>query len=925
MNKGVAMHRSAPAAPNPPGSDPSEADPAVPWHALSAEQALDRLQAGPQGLGQDQAAQRLARFGPNALPAGRAAPAWRRLLAQFNDPLILFLLCAAVVSLALGHATDGAIIVAVVLVNAVVGFVQEGRAEQALAALGQMIAPRAHALRGGQRITLAVSGLVPGDVILLEAGDRVPADARVLRARNLQVDESILTGESVPAHKSEAPVAAEAPLAEHASILHSGTLVATGQASAVVVATGSHTQIGRIGRLLGEVQDLTTPLIRQIRTFGRRFTLCALLAALALYVFAVFARDYHWLDALMVVVALAVGAVPEGLPAVITITLAIGVRRMAARRAIVRRLPAVETLGATTVICSDKTGTLTRNEMTAHTVVAADGRLTVSGAGYAPQGTLELDEGQAHAREQAEQIARVGLLCNDAQLRGQDGDWRVAGDPMEGALLALAAKAGLDEAGQRARYPRVDEIPFDAAHRYMATLHDCADGTAWLCVKGAPEQVLALSRAESLGPGGLPHWEAAIGLAGERGERVLGFAMKRLDSAPARLSMADVAGLDFLGLVGFIDPPREEAIEAVAQCRAAGIAVKMITGDHAATALTIARQLRLAERPEVLTGAQLQEISDAELVRVAQRASVFARTNPEHKLRLVRALQSTGQTVAMTGDGVNDAPALKQADIGIAMGHKGTEAAKQASEMVLADDNFSSIAAAVHEGRAVYDNIRKVVAWTLPTNGGEALAVVAALALGTVLPMTPAQILWINMVLTITLGLALAFEPPEPGIMRRPPRRRDAQLISPFMLWRILLVSALFTVAAFGIFWWATARGLDTATARTMVVNTFCVMEIFYLFSVRYLHGGSFTWQGLRGTPVVLAAIAAVTLAQAAFTYLPAMQGIFDSRALGAAEALVVLATGPALLLLLEGEKWVLQRLGWFEEIARVKGEGVMR
>lgn len=893
-----------------------EPDATADWHALSAEDALGRLRVDDKGLTSVQAAERLERFGPNTLPEGKTVSAWSRLLAQFNDPQILFLMSAAVLSLALGHTADGAVIVAVVIVNAVVGFVQEGRAEQALAALDQLIAPRVHALRDGRREELDVAGLVPGDVIVLEAGDRVPADARLLRARNLQVDESILTGESVPAQKSEEPAPADAPLADRGSILHSGTLLVTGQASALVVATGSSTQIGRIGRLLGSVHDLTTPLIRQMRTFGRRFTVCALLAALALFVFAVAARDYGWLDALMVVVALAVGVVPESLPAVITITLAIGVRRMAARRAIVRRLPAVETLGATTVICSDKTGTLTRNEMAARTVITPCGRWTASGAGYAPEGELESAEGLEQARDQAEQVVLVGLLCNDARLHGGDGDWRVAGDPMEGALLALAAKAGLDQARERARYPRLDEIPFDAAHRYMATLHANEDGSAWLCVKGAPEQVLALSRG-----GGVPcandqaRWEAAIARAGERGERVLGFAAKPLERAPRRLSMDDVAGLDFLGLVGFIDPPREEAVEAVAQCRAAGISVKMITGDHAATALTIARQLRLADRPEVMTGAQLQEVSDEQLVQVAQRVSVFARTNPEHKLRLVRALQQTGQTVAMTGDGVNDAPALKQADVGIAMGRKGTEAAKQASEMVLAHDNFSSIAAAVHEGRAVYDNIRKVVAWTLPTNGGEVLAVFAALALGTILPMTPAQILWINMVLTVTLGLVLAFEPPEPGIMHRRPRRRDAQLISPFMLWRIVLVSVLFTIAAFGIFWWAGSRGLDTATARTMVVNTFCVMEIFYLFSVRYLHGRSFTWQGLRGTPAVLAAVAAVVAAQLAFTYLPMMQRIFDTRALGPVEGLVVVLVGPVLMLVLEIEKWLLQKLDWFEEL----------
>jgi len=612
--------------------------------------------------------------------------------------------------------------------------------------------------------------------------------------------------------------------------------------------------------------------------------------------------------------------VPEGLPAVITITLAIGVRRMAARRAIVRRLPAVETLGATTVICTDKTGTLTRNEMTARSVATAAGEARADGSGYAPQGLLTAVAGGEPALEAAAGLARIGALCNDAQLHRNDrGEWHSEGDPMEGALLALAAKAGLDARGLRKRMPRVDEVPFDARHRFMATLHACPEG-ALICVKGAPEMLLSLS-ASQLGPDGLEQpldrarWERAIGEAGQRGERVLGFAMRRLDDKPACLDINDVGGLAFAGIAGFIDPPREEAVRAIADCHTAGIAVKMITGDHAATAAAIARQLALARAPEVMTGAQLDAIPDADLPAVAQRTAVFARTSPEHKLRLVRALQAAGHTVAMTGDGVNDAPALEQADIGVAMGNRGTDAAKQASEMVLADDNFASIAAAVHEGRAVYDNIRKVIAWTLPTNGGEALAVVAALAFGTALPMTPAQILWINMVLTITLGLVLAFEPPEPGIMLRPPRRRDAPLISPFMLWRILLVSLIFTAAGFGIFAWAGSRGLDEQAARTLVVNAFCAMEIFYLFNVRYLHATSFTLRGARGTPAVLGAIAAVVLAQFAFTYLPWMQAVFDSRPVALMDGVVIVAGAALMMAALEVEKLVLRRLGIFEEL----------
>ena len=898
-----------------------------PWHAVDVDAVLQRLDAGRDGLTADDAAARLARFGRNALPPPTRTPAWRRFLRHFNDPLILFLLAAAIVAAFLRHYVDAGVIAAVVLVNAVVGHVQEGRAEQALSALRSMLAPFARALRDGERVQLPVADLVPGDVLLLEAGDRVPADARLLRGRGLRVDEAVLTGESVPVDKHDAPVDAAADLGGRTCMLYSGTLVSAGQATAVVVATGTRTEIGHIGTLLGQVDTLTTPLLRQIKRFGRAFTAMAIAAAAALFVFAILARDYGWLDALMVVVALAVGVVPESLPAVITITLAIGVRRMAARNAIVRRLPAVETLGATTVICSDKTGTLTRNEMTARSVTTTAGHAQAEGGGYAPLGALSALEGGDVALAAAQRVARIGLLCNDAQLHQADDGWRIDGDPMEGALLALAGKAGFDGAALRSAHPRLDEVPFDAAHRFMATLHAEDGGGALVCVKGAPEQMLALCNAQSTPDGGeqpldSAHWQRAIDAAGAQGQRVLGFAARRLDRVPARFELADVGELVFAGIVGFIDPPRDEAIRAVADCRGAGIAVKMITGDHAATAAAIASQLQLADEIRVVTGQDLEGVPDDALPQLAETASVFARTTPEHKLRIVRALQSRGHTVAMTGDGVNDAPSLKQADIGIAMGNKGTEAAKEASEMVLADDNFASIAAAVHEGRAVYDNIRKVIAWTLPTNGGEALAVVLAILFGLVLPMTPAQILWINMVLTVTLGLSLAFEPPEQGVMARPPRRRDAALVSPFMLWRILLVSLLFSIGAFGIFAWAQARGHDIATARTMVVNMFCVMEIFYLFSVRYLHASSFSLQGLRGTPAVLWAIAAVVVAQLAFTYLPWMHRMFDTRPVPLFEGAVIVLSGVALMILLEGEKWVLRKLGAFDELKTTTPDG---
>jgi len=900
---------------------PPDPKPTTNWHALSAADVLSRLHADGAGLTPSQAAARLAQCGPNALPMARATPAWKRLAAQFNNALILFLLAAAVISALLAHFVDAAVIVIVVIINAVTGFVQEGRAEQALAALRSMLAPNARVLRDGERTTIPVNELVPGDIVLLEAGDRVPADLRLLRARGLLIDEAILTGESVASEKNDAAVDPDAPLGDRSGMAFSGSLVAAGQGVGVVVETGARTEIGRISALLGSVDPLSTPLLRQIDAFGRRFTLFSILAAALLFGFAVLARDYAAGDAFLVVVALAVGVVPESLPAVITITLAIGVRRMAARHAIVRRLPAVETLGATTTICTDKTGTLTRNEMTARRMVTSNGTVEADGAGYAPQGALHFPRDAESPTDIERSLLQCALLCNDAQLKCVDGQWHVDGDPMEGALATLATKAGFDVDAERERWRRLDEIPFDAAHRFMASLHRVPDGTeAVLFVKGAPEQLLQRC-GRQLGPDGTPEpiaheaWAEAIAHAAAEGERVLGFAMKRIADAPPDLRFDDVAQLDFIGLIGFIDPPRPEAIVAVARCRSAGIAVKMITGDHGATAAAIARQLQLADEPKVVTGADIDQIADADLPALAEQAHVFARTSPEHKLRVVRALQSHGHVVAMTGDGVNDAPSLRQADVGVAMGHKGTEAAKEAAQIVLTDDNFASITAAVHEGRTVYDNIRKVVAWTLPTNGGETLAIVMALFAGLTLPMTPQQILWINMILTVTLGLVLAFEPSEPSVMQRPPRKPDAGLISPFMLWRIVLVSLLFTAGAFGVYQYAIARGMDVAMARTMVVNTICVLEIGYLFSVRYLHATSFTIAGLRGTPAVLAAVAAVVVAQLAFTYLPFMQRLFDTRAIGLLDGLVSIGIGAALLCLLEIEKALLRKLRWFEEL----------
>lgn len=873
-------------------------------HARPVAEIMTLLDASATGLAGSEAAARLARHGPNSLPGAKPRPAILRFLGQFNNALIYFMLAGAAAAAFLGHYVDTGVILAVVIVNAVVGFLQEGKAESALNAIRDMIAPQASVLRDGRRISVGVADLVPGDVVLVEAGDRVPADLRLITARNLLIDEAILTGESVASSKAVDPVAAGAPLGDRRPMAFSGTMVAVGQGSGVVTATGTATEIGRISTLLQQVEVLATPLLRQINTFARRFTLLAFVGAAVIFAFAVTLRGYAWDDALMAVVALAVGLVPEGLPAVITITLAIGVQRMAARHAVIRRLPAVETLGATSIICSDKTGTLTRNEMTVGRVVTADGVTPVAGAGYDPTGHDFTPDPVVR------DLLRAGLLCNDAELH--PGTWKVEGDPMEGALIAAAIKAGLDPATERAA-TRLDAIPFDAEHRFMATLHDMSGQGRVMLVKGAPERILTMCDGQSATSGAQPldhaYWSDRIAETGREGERVLGYAFKFMPVGTTAIDFPDVQGdLIFLGITGFIDPPRPEAVAAIAECHRAGIDVRMITGDHAETATAIARQLGLAPDPQVLTGKDLDAIADSDFADAVARTQVFARTSPEHKLRIVRALQSRGNVVAMTGDGVNDAPSLKLADVGIAMGIKGTEAAKEAAEIVLMDDNFASIVAAVHEGRVVHDNIRKVIGWTLPTNGGEALTVIMAILLNFALPMTPVQILWVNLILAATLGLVLAFEPSEPGVMARPPRKAGAGLLTPFMVWRICFVSVMFMAISLAVFFWTLGQGREIEVARTMVVNTLVVLEIFYLFNIRYLHMTSFTLTGARGTSPVLGAIAIVVLGQLAFTYLPIMHRIFDSRPLTLFDGMVIIAIGALSLVVLESEKHLLRK-----------------
>ena len=895
------------------------------WHSQPSETVLAELQGHSSGLSQAEAGARLETYGLNRLPETAKRSAFVRFLLQFNNVLIYLLLGSAVITVALDHWVDTSVILAVVIVNAIIGFIQEGKAEKAMDAIRHMLAPQASVLRDGERHSIEGEKLVPGDIVLLEAGDKVPADLRLLAAHGLSVEEAILTSESVPVEKHISPVARDVPLGDRSCMAFSGTLVASGQGKGVVVATGKNTEIGRISRLLSKVETLTTPLVTQMSVFSKWLTVFILLIASLLLVYGYFVGHHDFTEMFMAVVGLSVAAIPEGLPAVLTITLAIGVQTMARRNAIVRRLPAIETLGSVSVICTDKTGTLTRNEMMVAATITHTHIFTLEGDGYAPKGLLKLEDAHVSPAEHAvlEEIARAATLCNDAALREHEGIWTVEGDPMEGALLAFAGKMDMDIRGEKSEWTRTDAIPFDAKHRFMATLNHDHEGHALMFAKGAPERILAMCKDQRSADGNIEsldkdYWHRQADGIASLGQRVLAFAVKSAKPEHTVLEHSDVEGsLTLLGMVGMIDPPRTEAITAVAECHGAGIRVKMITGDHAKTAAAIGKQIGLQNAEQVLTGADLDGMDDASLRQAVLSCDIFARTSPEHKLRLVMALQSHKMTVAMTGDGVNDAPALKRADAGIAMGRKGSEAAKEAAELVLADDNFASIAAAVREGRTVYDNIKKVISWTLPTNAGEAMTIVVALLAGLTLPITPIQILWVNLITAITLGFALAFEPTEENTMRRPPRPRDEPLLTGELVWHIVLVSILFLFGVYGMYSYAVDRGYSTELARTIALNTLVVMEVFHLFFIRNIYGTSLTWKAVRGTKMVWAVVVIIVVAQFAITYLPFLQKIFATKSIPLFDGVLIVGIGVALFAIIETEKQMrlayrrMKRVSW--------------
>lgn len=885
--------------------------PQIRWHSITSEASLAQTQSSVTGLTSADAHTRLLTHGANRLPEAARRNPFIRLLLHFHNILIYVLLGSAVITVLLGHWVDTGVILAVVVANAFIGFVQEGKAEQAMDAIRQMLAPRASVIRDGERMTIDGDQLVPGDIVLLEAGDKVPADLRLISAHGLSVQEAILTGESIPVEKQSRPVAADSPLGDRSCMAYSGTLVSSGQGKAVVVATGGDTEIGRISGLLSEVDTLTTPLVTQMGIFAKWLTLMILAIASVLLAFGYFVAHYDFTEMFMAVVGLSVAAIPEGLPAVLTITLAIGVKAMAQRNAIVRHLPAIETLGSVSVICTDKTGTLTRNEMMVASVLTPMYLFNLEGQGYEPIGQLMLDGKQVPLDHDPalKELARAAALCNDAAIREHEGGWRVEGDPMEGALLAFSGKININPRQEQAVWARTDAIPFDARHRFMATLNHDHDGHGCAFVKGAPERILSMCVTQRDANGGtepldMSYWNKQASIIAARGQRVLAIAVKPMASTHTVLEHADIEGsLTLVGLVGMIDPPRAEAIEAVAECHDAGIRVKMITGDHTITAGAIGQQVGLSNTETVLTGADLDEMDDAAIRQAVLDCDIFARTSPEHKLRLVMALQSHGMTVAMTGDGVNDAPALKRADAGIAMGRKGSEAAKEAAELVLADDNFASIVAAVREGRTVYDNLKKVISWTLPTNAGEAMTIIVALLLGMTLPVTPIQILWVNLITAITLGIALAFEPTEDRTMCRPPRARHEPLLTGELVWHVVLVSTLFLCGVFGVYQYALDRGYSLELARTLALNTLVVMEIFHLFFIRNIYSTSLTWRAVRGTKVVWSVVIIITVAQFSITYLPPLQAIFTTESIPFLDGLLVVGIGVILFAIIEIEK----------------------
>lgn len=870
------------------------------WHAQDSSEIFAWFKSSLNGLSTTEAELRIKTNGTNELELFKRPNALMRFLRQFHNILIYVLMLSAIATAFLGHMVDTGVIVGVVVINAIFGFIQEGKAETAMEAIRDMLAPNASVIRNGVRLEIPTKFLVVGDIVLIKSGDKVPADLRLIETKNLQIQEAILTGESNVAEKSAMIVPVDAKLGDRINMAYSGTIVAYGKGTGIVVATAASTEIGKISTLLKNTPSITTPLLKQINTLGQWLTLAITILAMVTFAIGI----WYWHNPIeqmfIAAVGLAVAAIPEGLPATITIILAIGVARMAKNNAIIRHLPAVETMGAVTTICTDKTGTLTRNEQTVKHIITTRAHYS-----------LEECDILAAVSEHEDLLLAINaaILCNDAEFsKNQNNEIAIHGNPVDKALLFLSSIVKINVQLLQNSYPRSDLIPYESEHKFMATLHHDHNDIykqSIAYVKGAPERILSMCSPET----NHQYWSEKITTLARQGYRVIAIATKKFTLEKPTLLFSDIEhDLNLLAIFGLIDAPRLEVAESISQCHDAGIRVKMITGDHADTALTIASQVGIDSEYGAITGSDIDKMNDSELAESVKRINIFARTSPQHKFRLVQALQANGELVAMTGDGVNDAPALRKADIGIAMGKRGAEIAKESAAMVLADDNFVTITHAVKEGRVVYDNLIKLILLILPTNIAEALVIVAAILFGLALPITPVQILWVNMITSVTLGIALGFEPAEADIMKRPPRKTKQPILSLFVIWRVVFVSILLTCFVFVLFVaLRRAYSVDLDTARTAAINMIVLGEIVYLINCRKIYNSACNIKDLIENKIALIAIAATLCLQLLLTYTPIMQHFFGTKPISALQWLCIITLSVIIFALVELEKLIIR------------------
>ncbi|MEP8911460.1 cation-transporting P-type ATPase [Enterobacter mori] len=886
--------------------------PERPYYQQTVDETLSNIHSTLEGLSGTEASARLKQHGENALPQKKGKPTWLRFLAHFNDVLIYVLLVAALLKLFMGHWVDMFVILGVAVINALIGHIQESNAEKSLQSIRNMLSSEAVVVRQGNHETIPTTALVPGDIVVIRAGDRIPADLRVIEAHNLRVEEAILTGESTVVEKNSDALSGELPLGDRYNLLYSGTTVSSGGGKGVVVATGGETELGHINQMMSDIEKHRTPLMVQMDKLGKTIFITILVMMVALFVFSLLFRDMPVSELVLSLISLAVAAVPEGLPAIISIILSLGVQAMARRKAIIRKLPTVETLGAMTVICSDKTGTLTMNEMTVKAVITADTTYRVEGDSYEPVGNIHpVDDPTPVSVTQGsllERYLRTIDLCNDSQLiKDEQGLWKITGGPTEGALKVLAAKIPLPPLDTEMR----SKIPFDSQYKYMSTLYRLGDEEVIL-ITGAPDVLFRLCQYQQtndgLQPFDQPYWEGKIEEYAREGLRMVAAAWKPAREGQRELDHPDLHdGVILLGIAGMMDPPRPEAITAIADCLQAGIRVKMITGDHPQTAMSIGQMLGIGNAASAITGRELEAMDDRQLSDAAQQYDIFARTSPEDKFRLVQALQSKQEVVGMTGDGVNDAPALKRADVGIAMGIKGTEVTKEAADMVLTDDNFATIARAVHEGRRVYDNLKKTILFVIPSNIAQALLIIIALLAGNLIPLTPVLILWMNMATSATLSFGLAFEAGEKNIMNRPPRKANLHVMDGYAIWRVVFVGLMIAISAFVLEAWLQPRGYSAEFIRTVLLQTLVTAQWFYMLNCRVNDGFSLS-KGLLANKGIWIVSGVLLALQLLIIYAPFMQMLFGTEALPFRYWVITLLIGFVMFLIVEAEKVLTRR-----------------